>query len=383
MQSDLTAIKEVHGADRDDLDAEMARKFRITPEEMKLAVDTAIPAFIPALLSIIKGHGAIEVLNGVIKLTTPTEYAQTLLKTGLTLLDGTPNMARLEALFGKDNIVVYSTKSHSSATIKTTKVLGSKNTTQRTQSNQNFNVALVESIAAQGKKVAVIDRKCYINQYSDRVQKMTAFSESRGSNKAYETGCDTLIIIGGFNANLNAIKTEWTIYSQDCDRCGLAPVVWGKYYQANKDREMEQAIGRLRAVRREGENLEVLIVDESYQGHFDEQLYPEQIIQNEEQLHGKARTIAKIATALKSMVAAGESTTLRAIAKLADCSHTTVANHWAVAWALIAQNETIVDACDSQDDDSIAEIIAAYLDAVDEPIEIECEEFVYEYEFEE
>jgi len=144
------------------------------------------------------------------------------------------------------------------------------------------------------------------------------FRDSRGSNDFLD--CKTLVLVGTPAPNLESVRSEYLAL-------GGAPDQFQSYYDRLVAAEIIQAVGRLRASRRPGESLTVILVtDFPIDIPGLETLRSEQI--TPEAAPKRFRTIDRCVQAVQQLAAQGAKVTQTAVARITGLARETVNRIW-------------------------------------------------------
>ena len=135
---------------------------------------------------------------------------------------------------------------------------------------------------------AIVDTKAGLDISGDfGVVSMAYLSDSRGSNRAYQANCSTLVMIGSPNTNLASASSTYELLFGECvdlearqpvtypvlQEEGAEPMVccsvgsqhagFSRFYAHLRRAELLQALGRLRHNIREGEKLNVIVIGDT------------------------------------------------------------------------------------------------------------------------
>ena len=208
-------------------------------------------------------------------------------------LDATASPVVLERLVGEMPEMIAEERWLTPADLNITQVkgLGVLGYNRSDQQNFQLKVALAKLKKAGRlpyESTAVIDTKAGL-EISKRygVVSMAYLSDSRGSNRAYEAECSTLVLIGSPNTNLgNAAATYELLFGEAvhlearrpvkyevlqeegterwvCCEVGSEHPGFSQFYAHLRRAELLQALGRLRHNIREGEALDVIVLGDS------------------------------------------------------------------------------------------------------------------------
>ena len=208
-------------------------------------------------------------------------------------LDATASPLVLEKLVGQKPEMIAEERWLKPADFKISQVMGLGILGYRRTPQQEFQIKVALSKLKKAgllpfESTAVIDTKKGLElSKSFGVVTMAFLSDSRGSNRAFDAGCETLALIGSPNTNLaNAAATYELLFGEAVDLEARRPVTYpvlqedgkeamvccevgsshagfSRFYAHLRRAELLQALGRLRHHIREGEELNVIVLGDT------------------------------------------------------------------------------------------------------------------------
>lgn len=209
------------------------------------------------------------------------------------VLDATASVRVTEAIFKKTPAVIAEETYLKPADLSVQQVmgLGSLGYSRRAQDEFRLKVLLKVMQKRQAfdpATTAVVDTKRHLDMSREFGSiGLTWMSDSRGSNRAYNAGCTSLLMVGSPNTNLaDAAGTFQLLFGRSVDILARTNVVhevlqeagdqrmvccgvgsedrdFGAFYTMLRQMEQIQALGRLRHQRREGEKLDVWVLGDT------------------------------------------------------------------------------------------------------------------------
>jgi hypothetical protein len=334
-----------YDADLSDLPSGVRKLFAKSDDELaSLAERQLIKQWFPAFLRALKGEvGTLRAVGKSLTLTLPDDRHRNVVKeaAAVIFLDATHSRADLALKLECDPdeifVCVQASEDHGNLTITQITDLGRMGI-QRGEDQKLRRDELIAHYKAEDPTTGVIDFKRHGGDSAG-----AWWRDSRGSNAFYEAGVKRLILVGTPCRNIADLQAEWATLT------GNFPQEGDSEFQAFVDRtirsEFRQAIGRLRANRRPGESLEIVIISD-----FDLKLPVQKKAAWEVTPKAAAKTdqlAMKAITAIKTLKEKGEKITQTAIAALCDVSQATISGIWEIiSFAIYPSNSKTDNSAD-------------------------------------